>query len=177
MVENQRYLRVVQIQAILFLKSMSVRGGSDIERLRIWIKWSSKIDCRWGRSKFRVVLYRIRLSPTFISKITWLGYGLPLKFVLTHLKLIQRRYQQNIQNWWKFWSIHWMTQILIKQLFRCLFCVSVANPDITIKRKNWLQKIRNLFKSKVWRVRSLAAETFYNLRIFPTKVRLFCAWN
>ena len=33
-------------------------------------------------------------------------------------------------------------------------------------------KIRNLFKSKVWRVRSLAAETFYNLRILPTKVRL-----
>ena len=33
-------------------------------------------------------------------------------------------------------------------------------------------KIRNLFKSKVWRVRSLAAETFYNLRIVPTKVRL-----
>jgi len=29
---------------------------------------------------------------------------------------------------------------------------------------------RNLFKSKIWRVRSLAAETFYNLRILPTKV-------
>ena len=36
-------LRVVQTHVILFLKSMSERGGSDIERPRIWIK-SSSID-------------------------------------------------------------------------------------------------------------------------------------
>ena len=54
-----------------------------------------KIDSRF---KFRVVICRIRLSPTLISKIKWLVSELPLKFVLTHLKLIQRRYQQNIQN-------------------------------------------------------------------------------
>ena len=35
-----------------------------------------------------------------------------------------------------------------------------------------IAKIRKLFESKVWRVRSLAAETFYNLRVLPTKVRL-----
>ena len=33
--EILKYLRVVQTQAILFLKSMSERGGSDIERLCI----------------------------------------------------------------------------------------------------------------------------------------------
>ena len=40
------------------------------------------------------------------------------------------------------------------------------------KTQELISNIRNLFKSKVWRVRSLAAETFYNLRIVPTKVRL-----
>ena len=40
------------------------------------------------------------------------------------------------------------------------------------KTQELILKIRNLFKSKVWRVRSLAAETFYYLRIVPTKVRL-----
>ena len=40
------------------------------------------------------------------------------------------------------------------------------------KTQELISKIRNLFKSKVWRVRSLAAETFYYLRIVPTKVRL-----
>ena len=35
-----------------------------------------------------------------------------------------------------------------------------------------ISKIRNLFKSKVWRVRSLAAETYFNLRTLPTKVRI-----
>ena len=32
-----------------------------------------------GSLKFRVVVCRIRLFPTLISKIKWLGYGLPLK--------------------------------------------------------------------------------------------------
>ena len=31
--DNSRNLRVVQTQAILYLKSISERGGSDIERL------------------------------------------------------------------------------------------------------------------------------------------------
>ena len=37
-----------------------------------------KIDCRF---KFRVVLCRIRLFPTLISKIKWLRSGLPLNII------------------------------------------------------------------------------------------------
>ena len=61
-------LGVVQTQAILFLKSMSERSGSDIERL--WI-WDSSFN-------FRVVICRIHSFPTLISKIKWLWSGLLL---------------------------------------------------------------------------------------------------
>ena len=37
-----------------------------------------KIDCRFN---FRVVLYRIRLFPTLISKIKWLWSELPLSII------------------------------------------------------------------------------------------------
>ena len=42
---NRFDLRVVQTQAILFLKSMSVRVGSDIERLRILSDVIFEADC------------------------------------------------------------------------------------------------------------------------------------
>jgi len=42
-----------------------------------WISRSTKIGWRF---KFRVVICRIRLFPTLISKIKWLGSGLPLRF-------------------------------------------------------------------------------------------------
>ena len=57
---------------------MSERGGSDIERLRIWMKWIFKIILKKCYSKFRVVLHRIRFVPTLISKMKWLGYELLL---------------------------------------------------------------------------------------------------
>ena len=38
---SKKYLRVVQTQTILFLKSMSERVGSDMERLWIWVALSS----------------------------------------------------------------------------------------------------------------------------------------
>ena len=68
-------LRVVQTRAILFLKSMSERGGSDIERRHLKSIWSRS---RIPSFNFSVVVCRIRLFPTLISKIKWLGSGLPL---------------------------------------------------------------------------------------------------
>ena len=73
-------LRVVQTQAILFLKSVSEKGGSDIERLKNWICRSPQNRLKIPSLKFRVVLCRIRLFPTLISEINWLGSELPLKF-------------------------------------------------------------------------------------------------
>ena len=74
-------LRAVRTQAILFMKSMSERVGSDIERLGVKMKPSS-IDCESNlKFNFRILLCRIRLFPTLISKIKWLGSGLPLMCV------------------------------------------------------------------------------------------------
>ena len=70
-----------------FLKSMSERDGSDIERL--WISMTTRrIQSILSRSRnssfyFRVVVCRIRLFPTLISKINWLWSELPLIFVRT----------------------------------------------------------------------------------------------
>ena len=41
-ISSRNNLRVVQIQAILFLKSMSEKVGSDKERLWNWTSWSTK---------------------------------------------------------------------------------------------------------------------------------------
>ena len=76
---KSRGLRVVQTQAILFLKSMSERVGYDIERLWNSIPWSTQNQLKMMLFKFSVVLCRIRLFPTLISKIKWLGFELPLK--------------------------------------------------------------------------------------------------
>ena len=65
-------LRVVQTQAISFLKSLSERVGSDIERL--WIRMTLSRS-RNSSFNFRVVISRIRLFPTLISNIKWLGSG------------------------------------------------------------------------------------------------------
>ena len=62
---------------MLFLKSISERGGSDIERRHLKSIWSRS---RIPSFNFSVVVCRIRLLPTFISKIKWLGPRLPLKF-------------------------------------------------------------------------------------------------
>ena len=73
-------LRVVHTQAILFLTSMSGRGGSGIERLWIWMT-SFSINFSWFRNSFfnfSVFVYRIRRFPTLTSKIKWLGFELPL---------------------------------------------------------------------------------------------------
>ena len=50
---GETILMVVQIQAILFLKSMSERFGSDIQRLWNWILnfLIDKIDWKWRHSK------------------------------------------------------------------------------------------------------------------------------
>ena len=73
-------LRIVETQAILFLKTMSEIVGSNIEWLWIWIIQSI---LGWSKNSsfyFRVVVCRNRLFPTMISKIKWLGCGLPLRF-------------------------------------------------------------------------------------------------
>ena len=71
-------LRVVQTQAILSLKSMSEKVGSDIERLWIWIMSSSIGFQSIWKLNSGVVLCRIRPFPTLIEEIKWLGSGLPL---------------------------------------------------------------------------------------------------
>ena len=70
-------LRVVQTYVILFLYSMPERCGSDIERLWNRISWPTQNRLKMLSFNFRVVLCRIRLFPTLISKIKWLGSGLP----------------------------------------------------------------------------------------------------
>ena len=57
---------------------MSERGGSDIERLWNWISRSIQNQFKMATCKFSVVPCRIRFFPTLISKIKWLGSGLPL---------------------------------------------------------------------------------------------------
>ena len=57
---------------------MSERVGSDIERLWNWIRTSTQNRLKIKSLKFRVVLCRIRLFPTMISKIKWLECELPL---------------------------------------------------------------------------------------------------
>ena len=72
-------LRVVQTKVILFLESMSERGGSDIERLWIWmISYLQSILSRRSSFNFRTVVCQIRPFTTLISKIKWIGSGLPL---------------------------------------------------------------------------------------------------
>ena len=66
-------LRVVQTQAILFLESVSARVGSDIERLWIRMTLSRSRNLSFN---FRVVISRIRLFPTLISNMKWLGSGI-----------------------------------------------------------------------------------------------------
>ena len=81
----EKFLRIVQTKFILFLKTMSERVGSEIERLWI-LNYAISIDFESIlKFNFRVVLCRIRLFPTLISKIKWLGSKLPLKFVLATL--------------------------------------------------------------------------------------------
>ena len=40
-------LKIVQTQSVLFLKSMSEKDGSEIERLSIWITLSSLKTRKW----------------------------------------------------------------------------------------------------------------------------------
>ena len=61
---------------------MSERVGSDIKRLWNWISRLTQNRLKMTSFQFRVVLCRIRLLPTLISKIKWLGSGLPLKIHL-----------------------------------------------------------------------------------------------
>ena len=77
-------LRVVQTKVILFLKSISERGGSDMQGLDEFLD-RLRIDRRF---KFRVVICRIRFLPTLISKIKWLGSELPLTagYIVVHNK-------------------------------------------------------------------------------------------
>ena len=60
------------------VKAMSKRVGSDIERLWTWISWLTQNRLKMISFKFRVVLCRIRLFPTLISKRKLLPYELPL---------------------------------------------------------------------------------------------------
>ena len=94
-------LRVVQTQAILFLKSMSERGGSDLERLWNWISTSTQSRLKMTLLKLRVVLCWIRLFPTLNQKIKWFGSGLPLNWLF----LYQKSYFHQVYFQKRFWII------------------------------------------------------------------------
>ena len=66
-------LRVVHTKPILFKITLSERDGSGIDRLKNWIPDRLKMTS----FKFRVVLCRIRLFPTLISKMKWVRSELP----------------------------------------------------------------------------------------------------
>ena len=76
---DKTVLRIVQNQALLFLNSMTERVGSDIQRVATALKLNDEFQNRFQRFKFWVVPRRIRLFPTLITKIKWLGTKLPLK--------------------------------------------------------------------------------------------------
>ena len=63
---------------------MSERGASGVERLWNWICRSTQNRLKIKWFQFRVVLCRIRLFPTLISKIKWLGPWLSLSFIGIH---------------------------------------------------------------------------------------------
>ena len=70
--QKVKVLRVVRTQAVLFVKSASeLRGVSDIERLGIWMTPSFN---------FKVLVSRIRLLPTLISKMKRAMVWTTLKF-------------------------------------------------------------------------------------------------
>ena len=71
-------LRVVKNKESLFLKSLSERVGSDLQRHWNWISTSTQNRLKMTSFKFIVVVCRIRLFPTLILKIKWLGSALPL---------------------------------------------------------------------------------------------------
>ena len=76
---RQNTLWVVQTQAILLLKSIAEKVGSDIKRLWNLISRSTQNRLKMMSFKFRVVLCRIRLFPILVSKIKRLGSELPLR--------------------------------------------------------------------------------------------------
>ena len=61
---------VVQARAILFLKSMSKKSGSNIERLWNQISRSTQNRLKMASFEFRVVLCRIRIIETLKNKMT-----------------------------------------------------------------------------------------------------------
>ena len=92
-------LRVVQTKAISFLKSMSESVGSDIERLWNWISRLTQNRLKIMSFKFRVVLCRIRLFPTLISKIKWYGSELPWILSLSRSKSPAKITRWNLELW------------------------------------------------------------------------------
>ena len=72
-------LRVVHTQAMLFLKSTSERDGSDIQRLWNWMK-DFQIDSESIKEDLVQIQNGCMSDPSLsdISKIKWLGSGLPL---------------------------------------------------------------------------------------------------
>ena len=79
---------------------MSERCGSDIERLWNLISRSTQNRLKMASFVFRVVLCRIRLFPTLISKIKWLWPELPLKWP--------------VHDWFKMASGWWWTILFVK---------------------------------------------------------------
>ena len=93
---NGYRLRVVPTQAILFLKSMSERDGSDIQRLWNWTM-NFLIDSKSIEDDVIQIQSRSMLDPTlsdieFNNKMAWvwsLDSGLPFKTELRKLNMHQ----------------------------------------------------------------------------------------
>ena len=91
--------KVVQTEAVLFLKSMSERNGSDMSRHTTTRKLNYefldqlKIDRRF---KLRIVIYRIRFLPTLNLRIKWFGFELPfsVSYDINHIGHSKIRYDR-----------------------------------------------------------------------------------
>ena len=116
-------VKVVQTEAILFLKSMSERNGSDMSRQTTTLKLNYEFLERLKierRFKFRIVICRIRSLPTLNLKIKCLGSGLPFSVHLVYHMIINFEILTS-NNWfpvyfrWNFMTKQWYPKSLILQ--------------------------------------------------------------
>ena len=132
-------LRLVQTRAFSFLKSMSERGGSDLERLSTWMKSAFKIDLKWRHSKFGAVRCRILWKTKKICEKKYLYLPLTSLFVtffrITKEKLLTLRTKDKVPlyNYEYLCNMFYVWKIIIIRLDRSLS--QAAWPTFQIGRK------------------------------------------
>ena len=161
---------------------MSERGGYDIERLWNWISRSTRNLLKMASLKFSVVVCRIRLFPTLISKIKWVESGLSLisKWIQlstrTDIKHILQRWKHaachiDPSNWWIispfFYKLHKIYPSQPKSFL-------IAAPHV--KRVNKNKKMTKFGKLRPKIGRQILKEALFLLTRFTT-VCMKDAWK